>query len=406
VSTPSYQHSLGRKIAAERRRRGLSQPELARILRRSVAWLSQVERGVRKVDRMSVLETIATALEIPLAELAAEAPVVAAVTEEPPGAAGLRLVLSGAYALRAMLDGRRPPALSTLRRKSREAWELTHAGRYTDLTDLLRGLVPDIETAARALPEAQRAEAYELMASTYQACSAALAELGEPEAAWIAADRAMAAAERAGNAMLVAAGAFRLVLVFLAARHYDQAEETASTAAEALQARANDGDPQAVSLWGGLTLQRAVAASRVNDSDAAYGHLEQAAQVAARLGEGRNDYNTEFGPANVALHEIAVAVELGDAGRALRAANSVDATGLSPERRARMLIDVARAHAQRRQVTEAVAALRQAEDITPEQVSGHELVRQLVSDLLAMQEPPSPELRELAARVGAVSLHG
>ena len=404
MSTPSYQQALGRKIAAERRRRGLSQAELARILRRSVAWVSQVERGVRRVDRMSVLETIAIALEIPLVELAAEAPVVAAVTEEPPGAGGLRLVLSGAYALRAMLDGRRPPALSTLRARSRKAWELTHAGRYTELTELLRGLVPDLETAARAMPEAQHAEVFELIATTYQACSAALAKLGEPEAAWIAADRAMAAAERGGNPMLVAAGAFRLVFVFLAARHYDQAEETARTAAEALRARADQGEPEAMSLWGALTLQRAVIASRVNDPDAAYAHLERAAQVAGRLGEGRNDYNTEFGPANVALHEIAVAVELGDAGRALRAAASVDTTGLSAERRARMLMDVARAHAQRRQVVEAVAALRQAEDITPEQVRGHELVRQLVSDLLTMQDPPSGELRELAARVGAARL--
>ena len=406
MSIPSYQEALGRKIAAERRRRGLSQPELARLLGRSVAWVSQVERGVRKIDRMSVLETVAIALEVPLSELAAEAPVVAAVTEEPPGAAGLRLVLSGAYALRAMLDGRRPPALSTLRTRSRKAWELTHAGRYTDLADLLGGLVPDLETAARALPEAQRAEVCELMAATYQACSAALAKLGEPEAAWIAADRAMATAERAGNPMLVAAGAFRLVFVFISARHYGQAEETARTAADALQSRADDGDPQAMSLWGGLTLQRAVIASRVNDPDAAYSYLEHAAQVAARVGEGRNDYNTEFGPANVALHEIAVAVELGDAGRALRAAATVDTAGLSAERRARMLMDVARAHAQRRQVPEAVAALRQAEDITPEQVRGHELVRQLVSDLLAMQRPPSSELGELAARVGAARLPG
>src|SRR5215472_1085853 len=214
----------------------------------------------------------------------------------------------------------------------------------------------------------------------------------------------MATAERAGNAMLVAAGAFRLVLVFLAARHYDQAEETARTAAEALQAQADEHDPQAMSLWGGLTLQRAVAASRINDPDAAYGHLTQAAQVATRLGEGRNDYNTEFGPANVALHEIAIAVELGDAGRALRAAASVDSSGLSAERRARMLIDVARAHAQRRQVGEAVAALREAEQITPEQVRGHELVRQLISDLLTMQDPPSSALRELAGRLGAAKL--
>ena len=286
MSTPDYQQALGRKIAAERRRRGLSQPELARMIDRSVAWVSQVERGVRKVDRMSVLETLAAALEVPLAELAAEAPVVAAATEEPPGVAGLRLVLSGVHSLRAMLNGRHSPALSTLRTKARKAWELTHAGQYTDLTDLLGSLVPDLETAVRALPEAQRPEVLELMAETYQACSAALAKLGEPEAAWIAADRAMAAAERADNPMLVAAGAFRLVFVFLAARHYDQAEETARTAADALRQLADDGDPQAMSLRGGLTLQRAVIAARVNDPDAAYGHLERASQIAAAAWRG------------------------------------------------------------------------------------------------------------------------
>jgi len=401
MSTPDYQQALGRKIAAERRRRGLSQPELAKMIDRSVAWVSQVERGVRKVDRMSVLETLAAALEVPLAELAAEAPVVAAVTEEPPGAVGLRLVLSGAHSLRAMLNGRHSPAVSTLRTKARKAWELTHAGRYTELTDLLGALVPDLETAARALPEPQRPAVLELMAEAYQACSSALAKLGEPEAAWIAADRAMAAAERAGNPMLVAAGAFRLVFVFLAARHYDQAEETARTAADALRQLADDGDPRAMSLRGGLTLQRAVIAARLNNPDAAYGHLERASHIAGRLGEGRNDYNTEFGPANVGLYEIAVAVELGDAGRALRVAATVDTTGLSAERRARMLIDVARAHAQRRQVHEAVAALREAEEITPEQVRSHDLVRQLVTDLLTMQDPPASELRDLAGRLTA-----
>jgi len=339
VTTPDYKQALGRKIAAERRRRGLSQPELARMVDRSVAWVSQVERGVRKVDRMSVLEALADALDVPLAELAAEAPVVAAVTEEPPGASGLRLVLSGAYALRAMLDGRRPAAINTLRTKTRKAWELTHAGRYTDLTNLL------------------------------------------------------------GNPMLVAAGAYRLVFVFLSARHYDQAEETACTAANALWPRADQGDPHAMSLWGGLTLQRAVIAARINDPDNAYGHLERASQIAGRLGEGHDEYDTEFGPANVRLYETAVAVELGDAGRALRAAAAVDTGGLSAERQARMLIDVARAHAQRRQVREAVAALLQAEAITPEQVRGHALVHQIVSDLLTMHDPPASELRDLAKRI-------
>jgi transcriptional regulator with XRE-family HTH domain len=405
MTTPDYQQALGRKIAAERRRRGLSQSELARMIDRSVAWVSQVERGTRKVDRMSVLETLATALDIPLAQLAAEAPVVAAVTEEAPGAAGLRLVLSGVYSLHALLNGsHRPAAMTRLRTKTSQAWELTHGGRYAELAGLLRGLIPDLETAVRILPEDQRADAAELLATAYQACSAALAKVSEPEAAWIAADRAMAAAERTGKPLLIAAGAYRLVFVFLAARHYDQAEETARTTADALAHLAGGDDLQAVSLWGGLTLQRAIIAARLNDPDAAYGHLEQASQAAARMGEGRNDYNTEFGPANVALHEIAVAVELGDAGRALRTAAAIDASGLSAERRARMLIDIARAHAQRRQASEAIAALRQAEDITPEQIRAHSQVRQLVSDLMAMQDPPSSELRDLAERVDASRL--
>jgi transcriptional regulator with XRE-family HTH domain len=406
VSTPDYQQALGRKIAAERRRRGLSQPELARMIDRSVAWVSQVERGVRRIDRMSVLETLASALDVPLAELAAEAPVVAAVTGELPAAGDLRLVLSGVHSLRAMLNGHHSPGLESLRARAGKAWELAHAGRYADLTDLLRGLIPDLETAARALPEGERPEVFELMAAAYQACSAALDKLGEPEAAWIAADRAMSAADRAGNPLLVAAGAFRLVFVFMSARHYAQAGETARTAADALWHLADDGSPEAMSLWGALTLQRAVVAARTGDSDTAYAHMDRARDMAARLGPGRNDFNTEFGPANVSLFEVAVAVELGDAGRALRAAGGVDTTGMSPERQARMLIDVARAHAQRRQVSEAVTALRQAEDITPELVRGHYLARQLVSDLIAMQDPPASELHELSVRLGVTKVRG
>src|SRR5215471_14615081 len=115
MTAPDYQQALGRKIAVERRRRGLSQPELARMIGRSVAWVSQVERGVRRIDRMSVLETVAAALDVPLADLAAEAPIVAAVAEESPAAGALRLVLSGVHSLRAMLNGHDAPGLDTLR---------------------------------------------------------------------------------------------------------------------------------------------------------------------------------------------------------------------------------------------------------------------------------------------------
>jgi tetratricopeptide (TPR) repeat protein len=399
--TVEYQRALGRRIAQERKRRGLSQAELARRIDRSVAWVSQVERGVRKVDRMSVLETLADTLELPLSELAAEAPVVAASAEEIPGSAALRLVLSGAHSLRAILHSVPAPPAEEIRVRVDHAWELTHDSRYVELADLLRGLVPALESAVRSAPDERRTEWFRLLAATYQACSAALAKLGEPEAAWIAADRAIVAAERAGDPLMMAAGAFRLGFVFLGARLFDQAEENARTATDALWLLVDQGRHEAMSLWGGLTLQRAVAASRLNQANQAYEHLERAREVADRLGDGRNDYNTEFGPANVALHEVAVAVELGDAGHALRVGTAVDTSTLSSERRARLCIDLARAHTQRRQVDEAVTVLTEAESITPEQIRNHRIVRQVVSDLLTMQDPPSPDLRGLAERVGA-----
>jgi DNA-binding XRE family transcriptional regulator len=401
VSTPDYQVALGRKIAEARRRRGLSQPELARMLDRSVAWVSQVERGVRKVDRMSVLEMLADSLEIPLSELAAEAPIVAAVNEEPPGVAGLRLVLSGAWTLRAMLNGHDAPSPAKMRKRVERAWSMSHESRYTELAEVLADLVPDLESGVRAVPEGQRPEMFELLAAAYQACSAALSKLGEPEAAWIAADRGMAAAERAGNPLLVAAGAFRLGIVFLSARYYAQAAEAAGTAADALWRVAESGTPEAMSMWGALTLQRAAVAAHLGDATAAYGYLDRARDVAGQVGPGRNDFNTEFGPANVGLYEIAVAVELGDAGRALRAADSVDTSLLSLERRTRMLIDVARAHSQRRQVGESLAALLEAEKLTPEAVHSNALVRQVLTDLFAMQNPPAAELVALSVRVAA-----
>jgi hypothetical protein len=46
--------SVGERIAIYRRRRGLSQLALANMIGRSEAWLSQVERGIRHVDRFGV----------------------------------------------------------------------------------------------------------------------------------------------------------------------------------------------------------------------------------------------------------------------------------------------------------------------------------------------------------------
>ena len=55
---------IGERIRIYRLRRGLSQRELAGLVQRSESWLSQVERGIRSVDKLSVLIDIAKVLRV------------------------------------------------------------------------------------------------------------------------------------------------------------------------------------------------------------------------------------------------------------------------------------------------------------------------------------------------------
>ncbi|WP_406046891.1 helix-turn-helix domain-containing protein [Kribbella sp. NBC_00889] len=391
--------TLGRKVAQARKRRGLSQRDFARLIERSETWVSQVERGVRKIDRMSVLERLADVLDIPLAELAPEQPVVAAAHDRPIPAVELTLALSSSTALAAVLEERTAANFEELSASTEEAWSLVHAAEYERVGDLMVRLLPELEFAARRTEGEAQEAIYSALARAYHACASVLSKLGEPASAWVSADRAISAAERAGDALLMAEGAFRLTLVFQSARQYAQVNQTASTAVAALADRVSAEEPEAISLTGSLHLQMAIAAARQNHAEDAYSHVDAAERLAQSLGVDRNDYGTEFGPTNVTLHQVTVAVELGDAGRALRIAEEFDPTGLSSERRSRYLVELARAHAQRRDVRAAVAAIESAYGIAPEQVRWHPVVHALLEDLLRTDQATLPELQALVRRL-------
>lgn len=91
-------------------------------------------------------------------------------------------------------------------------------------------------------------------------------------------------------------------------------------------------------------LLEAVLEARGGDADGARAHLAHAARLAAGAHPDDGDpYDTEFAPANVALHHVAVAIELGRPDEALSLARGIDTAGLSPERRHRLARDIARA---------------------------------------------------------------
>ncbi|GIH19166.1 transcriptional regulator [Rugosimonospora africana] len=321
----------------------------------------------------------------------------------------LRLMLTGHPAIWTVLTGEHSQVteqqLNELRERHEQVWSMVHASRYSELAPILRSLISDLEAAVRGVASDDlRRSARELLTDTYQATAAILAKLAETDAAWVAADRAAFIAETIGAPLAVAASLFRMAHTFLSLSQVTQAQEVAKAAVAALETRiSNQPESEALSLYGGFQLILAVSAARDNARAQAYEHLATARTIAERIGGDRNDYGTEFGPTNVTIHAVAIAVELGDAGQALDLAQEVDASQLSPERQARYLIDLSQAQAMRRQIGEALHSLQEAERLTPEQTRTHRIARAVTRDLIQLSGlHPRPELRELAERFGVL----
>jgi hypothetical protein len=62
----------------------------------------------------------------------------------------------------------------------------------------------------------------------------------------------------------------------------------------------------------------ALVAARKGDRALAVDYLDEAARAAREVGSNSNDLRTGFGPTNVAIHRVSVAVELGDPPEALK----------------------------------------------------------------------------------------
>lgn len=398
--------SLGERVAYHRRRQGLSQRELAAELSRSESWVSQVERGARTVDRLSVLQQIADVLGVSVAELRSE--VTAEASERRSDVERLRLALTGHPALDAVINPSSPlkkGEFRELQKRHERIWPLVHGSQYEKLEPLLTSLIAELESAVRRSEGDERMALFELLGSTYQAAAAMFTQLGESDAAWVAADRSVLVAENMAEPLAVIAGAFRMAHAFLGLRQLNEAQHVAERAAGVLKPQVEDPEtsPEALSLYGAMHLVLTIVAARDGDRQAAHQYLQEARAIADRLGVDRNDFGTEFGPTNVAIHAVSAAVELGDAGEAIDLAKNVDTSRLSPERQFRFLLDVARAETQRRHLGEAIGALQKSRAVAPEHFLSHHLPRDIVRDLVQLAgRRVTAELRELARELGVI----
>ena len=297
---------VGERIAIYRRRRGLSQAVLAGLIGRSVSWLSQVERGTRAVDRMSVLIDLSRVLKVDIAELTGQ-PFALAPNGglEPEGLADIRRVLMRYTELPAAINPGpstidTSPDLIQLRSGVDTAWRLRQASRYAQLGHQVPDLITRAEQATQHYQGDDQRAAFALLAETYQVTRAMLRKRGDAHLAWIAADRAVRAGRHAESPLLIAVGARALSQVFTETGQLDAAVDISLSSVAALEPmlRGDRSGPQGWSVWGALLHTAALAAARDNDIGAASDYLRRANRAADHLHADRNDLWTSFGPTN------------------------------------------------------------------------------------------------------------
>lgn len=371
----------GQRVAWHRVRRGLSQEVLAGLVGRTEDWLSKIENDRAPLDRLSVVRSLAKALGVTIYELIGE-PSPTTGQREPQGVAMVRAALMGYRQLSPLMsvieNEGLAPRLDHLRRDVDDVMSAYQASRYGLMLRRIPELLAQSQLAAGEYSGRERRTADLVLALANQSAAMILTKLGQGDLAWVASQRGLAAAERSEDVAVVGSLLRSVVHSLLSDNRVDDARDMTRWAADYLRANLDTTDPRIVSVYGTLLLPGAVAAARSNDRSTAYQYLSEAGDMARLLGKDANYLWTAFGPTNVKIHHVTVAMSLGDAQIALGVIPRIDAGGMPAERRVRHALEVANAYHARNRIGDAVNELLIAERLAPEQVHEHVMSRQLV----------------------------
>jgi transcriptional regulator with XRE-family HTH domain len=395
--------TIGTRLRELRRWRRMTLAEVAGLAGISTSYLSMAERGLRSLDRRSLISALAAALKVSETELTGGPHLGTDPLQSGPHAAipALRVALAMNALGEPAADRARPLPEVTA---ELETLRLPHgAGDYLRTGQALPGLLDELylhvsdpaDEAGQVSAAAALADACRLSASLCHA-------LRYPDLAQMAARAAVDAATLTGDPVRLATAQFERIGT--APRAWDRSLVMSERAANALEPHARD--PLGLQVLGMLTLRCALSAAAVQNGGLAGHWLSEAQAIAGRVNDDNPACNWEwFGATNVAIWAVAIAVERGESGRAvLELASGADPAKLVvPTRRAALYLDIGRGLA-RDQATREEAAiwLRRAENAAPQWVRNYAAAREAVAFLLtrARATAGGRELRGMAARMG------
>lgn len=390
---------IGARLRQIRESRRMSIRAVAELAGRSHAWLSLIERGMRSLERRSDIDALAAALQVSPTDLLQQpyTPVDRADSEAQAHMEAVRVALVST-------DLRYPGAVEAPAplRHTVLAAEAARAGLYrrgdvAAAVTALPELLTTLHSYAGQGPEDQRRDALGALVETCCTGVSAAKVLGYPDLAWISAERGRQAAYMLDDPALIGLADFYMSY---ALRPYSVAAVNTTRALDTIES-AVGGDQRAMQVYGMLHMMAAFGAAVTGRDDDMNSHLAEADNLAGRTGDTK-DWELYFGPTNISIWRVTMAVERGEGGLAQRIGGDLNTDAVSRRRRADYYIDLARAYGQDRRDPEALRCLRRAEELMPQKVHHDPFTRQLIGDMYrrARRRTGTPDLRSLAARVG------
>ncbi|MFI6825179.1 helix-turn-helix domain-containing protein [Micromonospora sp. NPDC050187] len=370
---------VGRRVAQWRARRRMTQQMLADRLGKSKSWVDKVERGVRALDRVSVIEDLAKVLRVDPAVLLGRPARPSTVTIAVDGIDAVRAALARHDPPPAPFTCQPAPPVAELDRRVGHAW-LTY--QHADYPYLLR-LLPDLLGDARHAGRDH--DAAGLLVQVYRLTASVLVKLGEPDLAWLAADRAMTAAGTDPLRAAIATIPLGQALRALGRGHLAHAA-TVSAARWVAPPTPDETPADHLSVLGTLLVEAALAAAACGDPHGVRKLTGWAADIAERIGDGHDHHWTTFGPTALALARVTAAVALGDVGEAVglheQLAQRAGWARLPAEHRAAHLIDAARAYLLLGDVGRAGRLLVEADGVAPAETRARPAARTVIAGVV------------------------
>lgn len=386
--------TLGAQLSALRRRRAMSQRDLAERAGVSVDLVRKLEQGQRHATRIASLTALANALDVTPADLLGKHPGL------PAGPAGGEV-----GALRRSVLGVRPvevepPAVTALRSRVGEVWRLYWAGRYGELARELPARIGEARAATRDAGPA----AYALLAELMQVTAALLAHLAHEDLAHLALTEGMRAAEASGDELLYASQQATRSWVLSRQGLWSEAEHVAVSTAESIEPALSRASVDQVAVWGELLRYGTTAVARSGRQAEAQELLGLVQAAAARMrGDHYSRYvRMAFGPTVAAMKAVDVAIAADRPRHAIRLAERVERPATAPTAmHARYLLNVAWAQMSDWRSQDAVDTLRTVEALAAEMLPHQTIARTIIAELLPRRRKQRlPGLVGLAERMG------